>query len=95
MAEIINDVLLTDTFDEWRTKTNRIINKVNVMNLGEDALTLKESSAPVNPDEGYSTFWISINASGTPQLKLTVTSTIEGTEVTKTYTVNSLTEDPS
>ncbi len=94
MAEIINDVLLTDTFDEWRTKTNKIINKVNVMNLGEDTLTLKESSAPANPDESYSTFWISINESGTPQLKLTVTSTIEGTEQTKTYTVG-LALDPS
>ena len=87
MAEIINDVLLTDTFDEWRTKTNKIINKVNVMNLGEDTLTLKESSAAANPDEGYSTFWIDIDEQGAPKLKLTVTSTKEGSVVTQTYTV--------
>lgn len=92
MAEIINDVLLTDTFDEWRTKTNKIINKVNVMNLGEDTLTLKESSDPVNPDEGYSTFWVSVSESGVPQLKLTITSIVEGSTTTKTYTVG-LTED--
>ena len=31
--QIINEVLLTDTFDEWRTKNNEIINTINVMDL--------------------------------------------------------------
>ena len=93
MTEIINDVLLTDTFDEWRTKTNGIINKVNVMNLSEDTLTLKESSAPVNPEDGYSTLWVSI-ADGVPTLKLTVTNTAEGSVVVETYTIT-LTPDSS
>ena len=88
MADLINDVLLTDTFDEWRTKTNEIINKVNVMNLGEDTLTLKESSAPANPEEGNSSFWISVDASGTPQLKFTTTNVVDGNPVTDTYTVS-------
>ena len=80
--QIINEVLLTDTFDEWRTKNNEIINTINVMDLNEDNLTVKESPTPDNPESGYNTLWVDFS-SGSPELKLL--SNVNGT--LKTYSV--------
>lgn len=80
--QVINEVLLTDTFDEWRTKNNEIINRINVMDLNEDNVTLKESTTPDNPESGYNTLWVDMSGSN-PELKLT--SNVNG--VIKTYSI--------